>query len=62
MRKVFKRLQLKYFPKGKGNSQSSPRGAESQVVKPKEEHFEYRVMKLKKIKDRDKILNTTREK
>ena len=28
------------------------------MVKPKEEHIEYRAMKLTKIKDRDKILNT----
>ena len=50
---------------GEGNSQPSPGSTENpRQDKPKEEHTELRhvVIRLAKIKDRDKILKATREK
>ena len=46
----------------KGNSQPSPGSTESRQDKPKEEYIRHTVIKLTKVKDKDKILKATRGK
>ena len=49
MRKFLRRLQLKNSQHGKGNSQSSPRGAKSRIQdKPKEKHAKTHTNQTKK--------------
>ena len=48
-RKILRRLQLENPPHGKGNSQSSPRGAKSLIRdKPKEKHAKIHTNQTKK--------------
>ena len=59
MRKFLKILQLKIFPKWKGNSQSSSRGAKSSIQDKLKE--KYAKTHAKKKKKKKKGLNTQKE-
>ena len=62
MRKFLKRLQLKISQHGKGN-QSSPRGTKSPYrINPRRNTTRHTLIKLTKIKHKEKILKATKEK
>ena len=61
--KFWRCYSLKFPQHRKGNSQSSPRGTKSPIQdKPKEKHTKTILIKLTKIKHKERILKAAREK